>query len=287
MLVQWERRRVLIWGKTRPELSSRYRELVCTGGVFEDRAGLVRLYPIPLRYLDDEKVFKKYQWIEAFVAKSRSDPRPESYRVRYDDIVVRGEIPTKNGDWDDRAKWILRSEHILHSVEHLQERQKIDGTSLGLIQPRSIEGVRYEKIPEQDKRDFAIRYDRVLAQQDLPLDPETGREIKPLREADFRFKIRFQCGHESCRRVHDFSVLDWELDALYFRLRQRGNRRIPAADKVLRKLETICSSDNDLRFFLGNISNHPHVFTIVGFWWPKRKASDTQLHLFRPSGAFS
>src|SRR5690349_10297784 len=58
----WERRRILIWGKTRPELSRNYRETVCTGGVFEDSGRLVRLYPIPLRYLDDEKYFKKYQW---------------------------------------------------------------------------------------------------------------------------------------------------------------------------------------------------------------------------------
>jgi hypothetical protein len=32
----WETRRILIWGKTRPELSKKHRETVCTGGVFED-----------------------------------------------------------------------------------------------------------------------------------------------------------------------------------------------------------------------------------------------------------
>ena len=36
METMWQRRRILIWGKTRPELSKKYREIVCTGGVFED-----------------------------------------------------------------------------------------------------------------------------------------------------------------------------------------------------------------------------------------------------------
>src|SRR5262249_14937551 len=54
----WEKRRILIWGKTSPQLSSRYIETVCTGGVFEDGAP-VRLYPIPFRYLDDQDRFKK------------------------------------------------------------------------------------------------------------------------------------------------------------------------------------------------------------------------------------
>jgi hypothetical protein len=103
---KWERRKILIWGKTRPELSTKYRETVCTGGVFADTKRLVRLYPIPLRYMDDEKIFKKYQWIKAYVTKSTSDPRPESYKIRADDIQVFDTIPTKSGNWNARAEWV-------------------------------------------------------------------------------------------------------------------------------------------------------------------------------------
>ena len=55
-----EKRRFLIWGKTAPELSSKYFETVCTGAVLEDGVP-IRLYPIPFRYLDDGERFKKYQ----------------------------------------------------------------------------------------------------------------------------------------------------------------------------------------------------------------------------------
>src|SRR5580704_6023249 len=100
----WERRRILVWGKTRPEVSRNYRETVCTGGVFEDTGRLVRLYPIPLRYLDDQKYFKKYQWITADVQPAGPrDKRPESYRIRFDRIEVGETIDTgRNSEWSER-----------------------------------------------------------------------------------------------------------------------------------------------------------------------------------------
>src|SRR5450755_141693 len=55
-----QKRKILIWGKTAPELSMKYYETVCTGGVLEDGTP-VRLYPIPYRYMADDDKFKKYQ----------------------------------------------------------------------------------------------------------------------------------------------------------------------------------------------------------------------------------
>src|SRR5438552_13822171 len=124
----WERKRILIWGKTRPELSKNHKETVCTGGVFEDTKTFVRLYPIPLRYLDDERYFKKYQWIEADVRKAMKDPRPESYNVRPDTIALRETIPTERGDWSRRAEWIMTPEHVFDSVTALQASREKIGT---------------------------------------------------------------------------------------------------------------------------------------------------------------
>jgi len=42
----------------------------------------------------------------------------------------------------------------------------------------------------------------------------------------------------------------------------------------------LCASDKDLRFPLGNISNRPKTFTIVGLWHPEKKPVDTQRRLF-------
>ncbi len=273
--LDWQRRRILIWGKTRPEVSQSYREIVCTGGVFEDTRRLVRIYPIPLRYLEDERVFKKYQWIEAEVARNLRDPRPESFKIRYDGIETGETIPTKSGNWDARAEWVMQPGNVFQSVEVLQDQQSEDKTSLGLVRPAEVDDVRAVRVSEQEKQGFTKRYEQAVSQMELPLDPDTGREIRPLRPPDYRFKIHFRCNDQRCKS-HKFSVLDWEIDALYFRLRTRQERSSHmAAQSVRDKLREICSPEKDLHFFLGNLFSHPQNFTIVGLWYPKENRQGT------------
>jgi hypothetical protein len=280
--VNWERREILIWGKTRPEISKTYREIVCTGGVFRDNKRLVRVYPVPLRFLNDEQIFKKYQWISASVAKAANDPRPESYKIRPDDIRVGEMIPTERGNWDKRAEWIMQPENMAASVEDLQDQQRDTGRSLALVAPREVVKIGHERLSSSEREDFWSRYEAAVAQMELPISPETGREHKPLVPPDYRFKIDFRCKDRRCEKPHSFSVLDWELDALYFRQKQT----LPAsaaANDVVKKLEDICGPERDLHFFLGNISSHPQTFTVVGLWWPRRKRekrSSSQLGLF-------
>lgn len=281
MPATWERRRILIWGKTRPELSQKYREVVCTGGVFADTKRLVRLYPIPLRYMDDERWFRKYQWIQAYVTRAESDPRPESYKIRADSIEIGEFISTeRGGNWDKRAAWIMQPQNVFPSVEALQEKQRLDNTSLGIIRPRTIVRVYAEPFGRAERESFWQRYQQVVAQMELPLDPETQRPVKPLSPPDYRFKVVFRCDDQHCRHDHDFSILDWEVDALYARLRNQGLSERDAAQGVVNKLRyDICGPDKDLHFFLGNIATHPHVFTVVGLWSPKKKQGG-QLTLF-------
>lgn len=266
----WKREKILIWGKTRPELSQTYGELVCTGGLLETTKKLIRIYPIPLRYLDDQKIFVKYQWIEASICNNPSDARPESFKIDFNDIKVGEKIPTKNGNWENRAAWILNPENLFRSVEEIQKRQAVDKTSLGLISPRSVSEIKFEPIPFSEQREWKKRYDAVLGQLDLPFIQEEKRDIKPIPPPDFRFKVSFRCDDVDCMQDHNFSVLDWEIDALYNKLRNKGDSANLAATKVVENLEQICGPEKDIHFFLGNISNHPQVFTIVGLWYPKK-----------------
>lgn len=262
----WERRRILIWGKTRPELSKNHKETVCTGGVFEDTTQFVRLYPIPLRYLDDDHYFKKYQWIDADVRKARLDARPESYNIRPDSIQIGETIPTENGDWSRRAEWIMRPDHIFRSVGALQEARKNAGTTIGMVKPDEVLTFSADPYPEEDKQQFWSKYKSILSQQELQLDLGEESNVKPLSPPDFRFKIKFR----SENREHDFGVFDWEVDALYFHCTARGDSPQAAREKVITKLrDEVCGPRKDTYFFLGNIAAHPHIFTIVGLWYPK------------------
>lgn len=278
---KWEKRKILIWGKTRPELSMSYKETVCTGGVFEDTKRFVRLYPIPLRYLDDERYFKKYQWIEAYVTKASRDARRESYKIRADEIRVLDTIEPKSGNWDARAEWIFQPENVFQSVEALQEAQQRDNTSLGIIKPGSVKEIKVEKVSEKDKAEFWQRYQAALQQMDLQFEPEPKAGVKPLSPPDFRFKVVFRCDDDRCTKDHEFSVLDWEIDALYFNLKKKGDSPEIASQKVVSKLkDDVCSPAKDLHLYLGTMANHPHIFSIVGLWYPKKKPVSNQPSLF-------
>lgn len=268
----WQRRQILIWGKTRPELSLTYKEIVCTGGVFRDTGKLVRLYPIPLRFMDNERLFAKYQWIEADVARNPRDPRPESFKIRYGDIKVLGKVKTRpGGDWSGRASLLLQPQNVFQSVEALQQRQRQDGTSLGIVKPKEVLSVRAKFIPPREQALLMERWEECSRQGELALEGESIREIEPLAAPQYWFLIRFTCEDPRCTG-HEFKNLDWEVDAYYHRRRKdHGDNEDQAADEVVRHLTAICGPDRDLRFFVGNIANHPGVFTLVGLWHPKRQ----------------
>jgi hypothetical protein len=245
---------------------------VCTGGVFEDTKRFVRLYPIPLRYLQDERVFEKYQWIEAHVRKSTRDPRPESYNIRCEGITVGETIPSGKADWSQRAQWVLRPDHIFRSVEALQAARDRDGTSIGVVKPKAVTGYRVEAYSEEERRGFWARYRSILAHQELRFRPEEEWTVRPLPAPEVRFQLLFRCDDPTCTLDHISSVCDWEVDTLYNSLRRRGNTAEQACQQVIARLrDDVCSEGRDTYFFLGNMAAYPRRFSIVGLWYPKRQ----------------
>jgi hypothetical protein len=177
----WQRRQILIWGKTRPELSQTYREIVCTGGVFRDSGNLVRLYPIPVRFMDDERFFAKYQWIEADVMRNERDPRPESYKVKFGGIKVLDKVKTsKGGNWSLRAAAVLQPQNVFASVEALKQRQAEDGTSLGIVRPKRIRSITSQFIGASEKAALMTRWDDCRRHGELALEGESVRDVTPL-----------------------------------------------------------------------------------------------------------
>jgi hypothetical protein len=88
----WKHERILILGMTYPHYSRKYQENVCTGAILSSTNEMIRIHPIPRRYMDAK--FKNFQWITARISKHPHDPRPESYRIDPDFIDVLEEIPS-------------------------------------------------------------------------------------------------------------------------------------------------------------------------------------------------
>lgn len=258
--------RVLIWGKTYPELSSKYLETVCTGGVFEDGAP-VRLYPISLRYLEGEEEFVKYQWITVRLKRNPQDGRPESYKVdRVAPIILGEKIPTTPDEWGKRADLMFKdSSWLFDSVEDLQKAERETGRSLGVVEPKEILKVTVHHRPNTDAESFAEKLERLKQKNEAARNQLTLFEdsIPPaMRNLEFvkdRVLIEWRCHGKECNG-HKMQVLDWEAAEL---LRRAGR------EKALQRIEDVCDlSKHSLKFFLGNLAQHPTSFMIGGIWYP-------------------
>lgn len=254
--------KILITVKTYPIPSAKYDELVCTAGV-TDSGDFIRLYPVNFRDLPYSQQYKKYQWIEVEAEKHRGrDARKESYRPRDETLrLLREPIPTKDGDWSARAKFVLAKRS--RSMEDLKERQKRDRTSLGIFRPREI--IDLEISP--DDPDWKPSFYAALKQQRL-WDDRT-RSKQPPRKVPWKFRYRFSCDDPRCNGDHRMMIEDWELGALYWRCVDNGAAPDEAAAQVKQKFfDQICAPDRDTHLYVGTVLAHG-TWVVVGTFWPK------------------
>jgi hypothetical protein len=146
---QFEKARVLIWGKTYPELSSHHKETVCTGGCLEDGRP-VRLYPVPFRYLTGKEKYRLYDWIEVPIARNPRDTRPESFKILPEQIRILDHLHPTNR-WSARRDVIFRNPgwHF-GCVEELKAAQQSHRCSLGMVKVGAIDDVELEVRSAED-----------------------------------------------------------------------------------------------------------------------------------------
>lgn len=255
-----EIRRILIWGKTYPELSDNHGETVCTGGCFEDGSP-VRIYPVPFRFLSNVMQYKHYQWIEAPIWPSESDQRPESFKIAPSKIDA-GEVIETDPGWMKRREIIFRDRSWHYdSVEELLEAQRQRKVSLGFVPVGHVEDVYIQDRPVEDKQ----AHQKKLKAKRQQMDMFSGKNRKNLEFQDFRIGVRWYCGQPGdighCNG-HNTVILDWGLGEL-------GRREGREAAK--QKMEKYADVEKyELRFYLGNLYRFPQSFTVVGMWYPKR-----------------
>lgn len=260
---KYQTKRILIWGKTYPELSTKYGETVCTAGCLEDGSP-VRIYPVPFRHLKKEEKYKAYQWIEAPIRRrSGKDPRPESYGIRAEKIMSAERIKPDDG-WMARRKVIERdtSWHF-DTARELKKSQRQSDQSLGIVPVAKVTDVYVEERSPEKEEEHVQKLEAIRSQKDLFQTERTPW----LDFQKHRICVRWYCGktpdnpHSDCNG-HDMNILDWGLGEL---TRREG------PEKARQKIESICNPrKNELKFFLGNMQRYPQSFTIVGLWYPKR-----------------
>lgn len=196
--------------------------------------------------------------------KDKQDPRPESYKVNPESIIIEGTIPSDKYGWRARAEIVFNSkEYCFDSVEQLFLLNKNQKTSMGFVEPKTIDQIEIEERPDEDYQNFIKRLEenKQRLQQARLFDDLNIQEVKQLEYVSKRFKIHWHCKGPNCNG-HKMSIIDWEA---YELVRKVG------LDSTLSKLESILNlQDHHVGFFLGNLRLYPNSFAIGGIWWPKK-----------------
>jgi hypothetical protein len=252
---RWIRKKVLITARTYPVPSRKSIEVSCTAGITDD-GKWIRLFPVPYRFLDKDKRFTKYQYIDADVAKAESDTRPESYKINIESIEILSEFIPSTNKWSERKAKVfpLKSD----SLCSLQSERDLNGyPTLGFFKPRTISRFKIEPCKSKwtDSELTSLRQYPMFGNM-----PRTE-----LQKLPYNFSYGFQCDNPNCKG-HELECTDWEMGASYWSWRRKygSNWEIKFRDRY----ETDMILRNDTYFFVGTIHNHPDAWIIIGLFYP-------------------
>lgn len=256
----WVRRKILIIGKTYPAYSRKYRETACTGAMFFDTFEMIRLYPIPFRYLEGGQAFKSWQLIEAEVQRDESDPRPESHKIKFRTIVLGDQLKSPA----ERREYIERSPHFFASVEELLRRQKVERLSLGIVRPAKIINCEVEPRDESEREEHDAREKEVTAQLQLFEEPS-----KPLDFIEAKFRVTWTDENsDGTPSKHNMSLHQWGIHELF-----RKYRTDPAAkDKIRAAMwRQLDLTKRDVFLFLGSFRSTLWNFGLMDVYSAPRR----------------
>lgn len=262
----FQRVKILILCKTYPSPSAKHVETSCVAGMTTD-GRLLRLYPIPFRLMNDQSQFKKWQWIEADIEKSRDDHRPESHRIRADTITVLGDPLPTTDSWAARLAQLALIQPF-DSFTALEQARVANGVTLGLVPAGEILSL---EIKAARQADWTEEERQKLIQQqvqgDLFADGEAAA-FRTLRKIPFDFHYRFRSPTEPAGHENRLKIVDWEAGALYWNLKDRhgDDWQRPFREKFGRALPA-----SDLKFLLGTIHRFPDQWLIVSVIYPPKR----------------
>ncbi len=264
MALLFNRTRLLVLCKTYPSPSSGYVETSCVAAMTED-SRLIRLYPVPFRLLGESAQFKKWQWIEADIAKATDDHRPESYRIRADTLRCIDEPVSTRNDWSDRRYW-LEKLPAFRSFEELDHARTTSKVTLGLLVDQQVESLQIT--PARNPHWTEDELAKLSQAQGELFSEKEARSLWELRKVPMDFHYRYQPADASAGPANTHKIVDWEAGALFWNLQRShaGNWEAPFRQKFERELPA-----SDLMFLMGTIHRFPDQWLIVSLIYPPKQ----------------
>ncbi len=259
--------RILITVKTYPTLSSTHIELVCTAGIRED-GSWIRIYPVPFRFLEGDRKFSKWRWVELPLIKREKDTRPESHSpIDRHKIDVLEEIGTHD-NWRQRKELILEKGTVWTNMTELICAAKRNDCSLATFKPTKIEFQYNGCEREWDENKLAAAQNQ-MSQRGLFEEDAVPENFRIAAKVPYEFSYKITDDDD---RVSILKILDWEIGMLYWNCLKIANGDEKAAlSKVYQKYgEEFLNKD--IHLFLGtSLQWHnvgPNPWMIIGVFHP-------------------
>lgn len=259
--------RVLVLAKTYPSPSARYAETSCVAGINE-LGQMRRLFPVPFRYLEGDKQFKKWQWVDVSVLKARDDHRKESYKISVDTVKMDYVIPTKNL-WAQRLEWL--SESLIYDSPDTVENARIDqGVTLAFVRPLKLVQLLINpvRVPDwtADELEKLLQHD---VQNDLFMPHDSGAAFtgKKLRKLPYDFYYEYLCETPSGTKKFKHKIIDWEVGALFWNCHRRHGDKWEQyfRNKLIGEFQ-----NKDIILMLGNIHRFANQWLIISLIYPPK-----------------
>jgi hypothetical protein len=218
--IDWQEKRVLIIGRASPEPSKKHIETVCTGGITED-GEVLRLYPIPLRYLERESRYKLWTWAKFDVQKNPDDRRKESYRVREGSIQVLGEVK----DWSER--FALLEKAVFPDREALDELYHKDWTSIGVVEIEFLGFFKQTQKKDWDKDKPYIKQFHLYTQ------------VKPLEQLPIEMRLKFRCKNNPACKTHESALIGWQYMEAFRKFKGKYGSGDAAFEAIHKKISSL------------------------------------------------
>ncbi len=249
-------KKALIVVRTYPTPAKHGVEVSCTAAI-TDRGEWLRLFPVPYRFLDSDKRFRKYQWVEVGVTKAR-DHRPESFKLDHNSIKILSEpLPTMN-EWQARKDVVIPLESP--SLCHIQRaRDAVGHPTLGIFRPKNIERLIIKEVSSA----WSPAQQAILRQGHLWERPPAAE----LEKVPYKFSYHFRCDESTCKG-HTLSCTDWEMGESWRRWTKTYGSEWEA--KFRQKYEAEMIGRFDTHFYVGTVHKHPKNWIIVGLFYPPK-----------------
>lgn len=265
--------RVLILSKTYPSPSAKHVETSCIGGMEPD-GKMIRLYPLPFRLLNDERQFKKWQWITVKVEQAKKDHRPESHKVFVDTIKCDAEPLPTTKHWAARRAAIAAAE-TFSDFDELEAARQSRGITIGLLRPSRIVRLTIKAVPEAAWTTDQL--DKLRQEQgDFFGHRDEDAAIKRLRKLPFDFHYEYECETPTGTKKYKHKIIDWEAGALFWKLFDEFGADYEG--RFRDKFEMYLR-DRDVTFLMGTIHRFPNKWIIGALLYPPKPPVSNQLLL--------